>query len=143
MTRADPEIGTNNVGANALLRLTTLGVTIADTVTCAINAIRTLYTSGARNFLFQNVSQGSLRLQTNGLIKRDLDDSARCDHRVLSGFLPKWNWLAQRNATEWNIFMREITRSGNTIASLMLQDLPSSLSGAHIGMPDAKVSSIV
>ena len=49
-------IGTNDVGVSALLTGGQApGVTIVDTVSCAINWIRTLYHSGARNFIFQNV----------------------------------------------------------------------------------------
>ena len=50
-------IGTNDVGAGALLTgHQTPGVTIVDTVACAVNWIKVLYASGARNFIFQNVS---------------------------------------------------------------------------------------
>ena len=50
-------IGTNDVGANALLTGGQApGVTIADTVACAVDWVSTLYKSGARNFIFQNVS---------------------------------------------------------------------------------------
>ena len=50
-------IGTNDVGASALLTgHQTPGVTLVDTVSCSINWVKTLYESGARNFLFQNVS---------------------------------------------------------------------------------------
>ena len=50
-------IGTNDVGANALLTGGQApGVTIVDTVACAVNWVSTLYESGARNFIFQNVS---------------------------------------------------------------------------------------
>lgn len=50
-------IGTNDVGVNSLIvGAGTKGVTIVDTVSCAVNWISTLYKSGARNFLFQNVS---------------------------------------------------------------------------------------
>ena len=48
-------IGTNDVGANALLTGSDPGVTVVDTVTCAVNWVKTLYDSGARNFIFQNV----------------------------------------------------------------------------------------
>ncbi|EJF59316.1 hypothetical protein DICSQDRAFT_128341 [Dichomitus squalens LYAD-421 SS1] len=48
-------IGTNDVGANALLTGSQApGVTLVDTVTCAVNWVKTLYNSGARNFIFQN-----------------------------------------------------------------------------------------
>ena len=51
-------IGTNDVGVGALLTGSqTLGVTVVDTVTCAVNWVQTLYKSGARNFIFQNVGR--------------------------------------------------------------------------------------
>lgn len=47
-------IGTNDVGANALL--TGSGdVSIVDVSACMVNWVKVLYASGARNFLFQNV----------------------------------------------------------------------------------------
>ncbi len=50
-------IGTNDMGASALLTGDQAsGVTAVDVVDCAVNWIATLYKSGARNFLFQNVS---------------------------------------------------------------------------------------
>ena len=50
-------IGTNDVGATALLTGSQVaGVTLVDTVSCAVNWVKTLYKSGARNFVFQNVS---------------------------------------------------------------------------------------
>ena len=49
-------IGTNDVGAGALLTgHQTPGVTVVDTVSCAVNWVKVLYESGARNFIFQNV----------------------------------------------------------------------------------------
>lgn len=50
-------IGTNDVGANSLI----VGqgapdVTLVNVTECAINWVKVLYESGARNFLFQNVS---------------------------------------------------------------------------------------
>ena len=51
-------IGTNDVGANALLTGgQTPGVTLVDTTACAVDWVRALYDGGARNFVFQNVSQ--------------------------------------------------------------------------------------
>ncbi len=50
-------IGTNDVGVGELLvGGQTPGVTVVDTVTCAVNWVTTLYKRGARNFIFQNVS---------------------------------------------------------------------------------------
>lgn len=50
-------IGTNDVGANAVLTgAQSPGVTIVNTTRCAVDWVNVLYQSGARNFLFQNVS---------------------------------------------------------------------------------------
>lgn len=46
---------------------------------------------------------------------------------------PNRFWTAPRNTTEWSIFMRELTLSGNALSKLMLKDLASKLRGAHIG----------
>ena len=48
---------------------------------------------------------------------------------------PNKYWTAQRNTTEWSVFMRELTTSGNAIARLELQLLAPTLHGAHIGKP--------
>ncbi len=50
-------IGTNDIGANALLTgEATHNVTVVDTVDCAVDFLATLYDGGARNLVFQNVS---------------------------------------------------------------------------------------
>ena len=46
-------------------------------------------------------------------------------------------WSAQRNATEWSVFMKELVLSGNKLTELMLQSLAPTLSGAHIGIFDS------
>ena len=46
---------------------------------------------------------------------------------------PNRYWTAQRNTTEWNVFVKELTTSGNAIAELMLRALAPTLHGAHIG----------
>jgi len=113
-------IGTNDVGANALITGSqTPGVTIVDTTTCAVNWIKTLYASGARNFLFQNM----IPLEKTILYAPDS--------------YPNRYWTAQRNTTDWSILMRELTQSGNAISKLMLQALPASLPGAHVGLFDS------
>ena len=38
---------------------------------------------------------------------------------------PNRYWTLQRNTTEWHIFIRELTVSGNAMAKLMLEALPS------------------
>ena len=51
-------IGTNDVGVHGLLtdHLSTPNVSLVDVVACAVNWVEVLYKSGARNFIFQNVS---------------------------------------------------------------------------------------
>ena len=46
---------------------------------------------------------------------------------------PNRYWTAQRNTTEWSVFMNELTTSGNAIAKLMLEALAPKLHGAHLG----------
>lgn len=53
-------IGTNDVGVNSLLvGQGTPGTSVVDTTTCAVSWVKTLYDSGARNFIFQNVCASS------------------------------------------------------------------------------------
>ena len=51
-------IGTNDVGVHGLLtdHLAAPNVSLVDVVACAVNWVDVLYKSGARNFIFQNVS---------------------------------------------------------------------------------------
>ena len=54
-------IGTNDVGRDALLTGGGApGVTVVDTTACAVSWITTLYKSGARNFIFQNVRRARM-----------------------------------------------------------------------------------
>nr|VWO97463.1 Mannitol 1-phosphate dehydrogenase [Ganoderma boninense] len=50
---------------------------------------------------------------------------------------PNRYWTAQRNTTEWSVFMKELTTSGNAIARLELQLLAPTLHGAHVGFFDS------
>ncbi|KAH9926275.1 GDSL lipase/acylhydrolase [Epithele typhae] len=113
-------IGTNDVGAGTLLTgQANPGVTVVDTTACAVNWVSALYKSGARNFIFQNM----IPLETTILYAADS--------------YPNRFWTAERNTTEWSVFMRELTTSGNAIAKLMLQALAPTLPGAHIGLFDS------
>ncbi|KAI0944616.1 hypothetical protein AcW1_002285 [Taiwanofungus camphoratus] len=113
-------IGTNDVGVGALLTgQQTTGVTLANTIGCAIEWVKVLYTSGARNFVFQNM----LPLQRTILYSADS--------------YPNRYWTAQRNTTEWNVFMTEITNTGNSLSANILQALVPNLTGAHIGLFDS------
>lgn len=85
-------IGTNDVGANALLTGGQKeGVTVVDTVDCAVNWVRTLYKAGARNFLFQNVSffvsTNQKRVLTNGFWW--LDDPIATYDTILRKLIPQ------------------------------------------------------
>lgn len=82
-------IGTNDVGANGLLTgHGAPGVSLVDTVTCAINWVKTMYASGARIFLFQNVSQS---LVTSETLSSDTnaDDTPPKHRTLLCRLLPK------------------------------------------------------
>ena len=48
---------------------------------------------------------------------------------------PNRYWTAVRNTTEWSVFMRELTTSGNALSKLMLEALAPKLHGAHLGEP--------
>ncbi|KZT00213.1 carbohydrate esterase family 16 protein [Laetiporus sulphureus 93-53] len=116
-------IGTNDVGANALLTGSqTPGVTLVDTISCAVDWVRVLYTSGARNFIFQNSKQ-MLPLQDTILYS--------------ANSYPNRYWTEDRNTTEWNVFMTELTNTGNALSRLMLQALAPTLEGAHLGIFDS------
>jgi phospholipase/lecithinase/hemolysin len=56
-------IGTNDLGVNALLTGSDKA-SIVNVTTCMVNWVKVLYQSGARNFLFQNVSNLRERLLT-------------------------------------------------------------------------------
>ncbi|KAI0648790.1 hypothetical protein C8Q79DRAFT_903066 [Trametes meyenii] len=113
-------IGTNDVGRNALLTGGQApGVSIVDTVTCAVNWVKVLYESGARNFIFQNM----IPLEHTPLYSPN-------------SWTSKY-WTATRNTTAWSVFMAELTKSGNAIADLQLQLLAPKLHGAHIGLFDS------
>lgn len=46
---------------------------------------------------------------------------------------PARYWTAQRNTTEWSVFMTELVLSGNALTKLMLEALAPNLKGAHVG----------
>ncbi|KAH9916237.1 hypothetical protein B0H21DRAFT_781973 [Amylocystis lapponica] len=113
-------IGTNDVGVGALLTGSqTPGVTLVDTIDCAVNWISVMYESGARNFVFQNM----LPLERTILYSAD-------------SYYNRY-WTEQRNSTEWNVFMHEITNTGNNLSLLKVQALVPSLPGAHVGYFDS------
>jgi len=112
-------IGTNDVGSNALLTGSDNKATVVDTTRCAVNWVKVLYDSGARNFLFQNM----IPLQLVPTYSR--------------AAYPNRFWNAPFNATEWSVFVTELTTSGNAISELLLQNLVRALPGAHVGLFDS------
>jgi hypothetical protein len=46
---------------------------------------------------------------------------------------PTKYWTPAKNATEYNVFIESLVKSGNEIAALMLPYLAYELSDAHIG----------
>ncbi|KAF9465452.1 GDSL lipase/esterase [Collybia nuda] len=111
-------IGTNDVGANALLTGND-DASIVDVSACMVNWVKALYESGARNFLFQNM----IPLQTVPMYS---------PNAYFNRF-----WAEERNATAWSVFMTELVLSGNAITKLMLEALAPKLPGAHIGLFDS------
>jgi len=116
-------IGTNDIGSNALLTgpISTVPgpVTIVDVVSCAVDWVKALYDKGARNFLFQNM----IPLEHTILYRNE-------------SYYSRY-WTAQRNSTEWSLFIRELSTSGNAISKLLLEGLAPKLPGAHIGVFDS------
>lgn len=46
---------------------------------------------------------------------------------------PTRYWMAAKNATEFNVVMKELTTTGNALSKFVLTDLAKSLPAAHIG----------
>lgn len=83
-------IGTNDVGANALLTGSAPTATVANTTECAVNFVKTMFENGARNFLFQNVRSKSAILEAfRSTSTNPPDDSAATHHSVLVRFVSK------------------------------------------------------
>ncbi|KAF8839794.1 carbohydrate esterase family 16 protein [Paxillus ammoniavirescens] len=113
-------IGTNDLGANALLTGSDApDVSIVEVRQCAVDVLKILYENGARNFIMQNMLPLDLTI-------------------LYSNYsYPSKYWTAQRNTTEWNVYMKELVRGGNEITYLMLKALASTLPGAHIASFDS------
>jgi len=114
-------IGTNDLGPNTLLTAVEVvnNATIADVTNCTVQWAKTLYDGGARNFLFQNI------IPLDRLPIYSVDS------------YPNRYWTAERNTTEWHLFMAQLVSGGNAISRLMFESLPASLPGAHIGYFDS------
>jgi hypothetical protein len=126
-------IGTNDLGANALLTGSDAPDTsIVQVRQCTVDVLKILYESGARNFIMQNVSvqrlgQCVLSSPSAQILPLDLTI-------LYSNYsYPNTYWDLERNTTEWNVYMKELVRAGNEITSLMLEALVPTLPDAHIG----------
>ncbi|KAF9267360.1 carbohydrate esterase family 16 protein [Marasmius fiardii PR-910] len=111
-------IGTNDVGANSLITGQPKA-SIVDVADCMVNWVKVLYDNGARNFIFQNM----IPLQRVPMYSPDA--------------YPDRFWFAQRNTTEWSIFMTELVLSGNALTKLLLEALVPTLTGAHVAIFDS------
>ncbi|KAG1838391.1 carbohydrate esterase family 16 protein [Suillus subalutaceus] len=113
-------IGTNDLGANALITGSDAPTTsIVEVRQCAIDVLKTLYESGARNFIMQNILPLDLTI-------------------LYSNYsYPNTYWNMERNTTGWNVYMTELVRAGNEITSLMLDALVPTLPDAHIASFDS------
>ncbi|EJD37627.1 hypothetical protein AURDEDRAFT_199603 [Auricularia subglabra TFB-10046 SS5] len=112
-------IGTNDVGAGALLTGNFPGKTVVDTTKCAVDWVRVMYGLGARYFIFQNM----IPLELTPMYSRN-------------AYL-NYIWQAERNTTAWNIGMLELTTAGNALSLLFLRNLAPTLPGAHIAYFDS------
>ena len=110
----------------------TPGSTVVNTTTCAVNWVKTLYESGARNFLFQNVSKHAIEAVQIIHISFQMIPLQKT---ILYGAdsYPNRYWTAERNTTEWSVFMTEMVNAGNALSRALLQLLAPTLPGAHVG----------
>ncbi|KAJ3510266.1 hypothetical protein NMY22_g16023 [Coprinellus aureogranulatus] len=92
---------------------------LVEVTDCMVNWVKVLYESGVRNFIFQNM----IPLETTPI------------YAPVSW--PNRFWTAQRNSTEWSVFMRELVLSGNELTKLRLQNLAPQLRGANIALFDS------
>jgi len=111
-------IGTNDVGVSALLTGSD-DASISNVTTCMVNWVQTLYESGARNFIFQNM----IPLELTILYSADS--------------YPNIYWDTNRNTTEWNVLMTELVLSGNELTQLKLEALLPHIPGAHVAHFDS------
>ena len=125
-------IGTNDLGVGQLITGQSVsGVSIVNTSACAVSWVKKLYDTGARNFYLQNVeSLSNLRSCVN-LTHHQIVPLDRLPLYSANSYSNKY-WTAQRNTTEWNVFMKELVAAGNSISELMLANLAKTLPGSHI-----------
>ncbi|KAJ7306948.1 GDSL lipase/acylhydrolase [Mycena albidolilacea] len=111
-------IGTNDVGANSLVTGSN-NASIVDVAGCMVDWVRTLYASGARNFIMQNMIPLELTILYS------------------ANSYPNRFWAVERNTSDWSVLMTELVLSGNALTKLMLQALAPTLPGSHIAIFDS------
>ncbi|QRW13529.1 carbohydrate esterase family 16 protein [Ceratobasidium sp. AG-Ba] len=113
-------IGTNDVGAAALLTDPLKDVSIVNTTACVFDWVKFLYDQGARNFLIQNM----IPLQLIPMYSA-------------TGYTTKF-FNYPHNQTEWSLMMAELVRSGNELQALRTKYIaPSQFPGARFGLFDS------
>ncbi|KAJ6551728.1 carbohydrate esterase family 16 protein [Mycena capillaripes] len=111
-------IGTNDVGVDSLVTGSN-NASVVDVVSCMTDWVKTLYESGARNFIMQNMIPLELTILYS------------------ANSYPNRFWAVERNTTDWSVLMREMVLAGNKLSQLMLQALAPSLPGSHIAIFDS------
>ncbi|KAJ7143673.1 carbohydrate esterase family 16 protein [Mycena epipterygia] len=111
-------IGTNDLGVDSLITGSN-NASVVDVSGCMVDWVRTLYASGARNFIMQNMIPLELTILYS------------------ANSYPNRFWAVERNASDWSVLMREMVLSGNKLTELMLQALAPSLPGSHIAIFDS------
>lgn len=113
-------IGTNDLGVNALLTGSD-NASLVNVTTCMVNWVKVLYKSGARN---RCTSYQVIPLQNLPLFSAN-------------SYTNKY-WTAQRNTTEWHVFMTELVLSANELTKLKLEALvPTFLRHGKIALFDS------
>ncbi|QRW13558.1 carbohydrate esterase family 16 protein [Ceratobasidium sp. AG-Ba] len=113
-------IGTNDVGADALLNKPREGISIVNTTACVFDWVKALYDKGARNFLIQNM----IPLQLTPMYSA-------------TGYTTKY-WPLPHNQTEWSILMSELVQSGNELWAVKTKYIaPLQFPGAVFGLFDS------
>ncbi|KAG8739853.1 hypothetical protein FRC10_005048 [Ceratobasidium sp. 414] len=113
-------IGTNDVGAGALLTDPLENVSVVNTTACVFDWVKSLYDQGARNFLIQNM----IPLYLSPMYSA-------------TGYTTKF-WNLPHDQLEWSILMAELVRSGNELTALRTQYVaPLQFPGANFGLFDS------
>jgi hypothetical protein len=103
-----------------------------------VDWVRTLYASGARNFIMQNVCFSFTSVAQEVQFKL-LTQMIPLELTILysANSYPNRFWAVERNTSDWSVLMTELVLSGNALTKLMLQALAPTLPGSHIAIFDS------